>query len=174
MEELILVEPTKQLEPLLLAYKNEYIAHGETHINGSCSFMRYTDYDEWLNKVQSLTKIELTDGSVPATTYFLLRQSDNKIVGSIQLRHQLNDYLRASGGHIGYSICPTERRKGYATWQLRQVLKIAQQMNIPKVMITCDKSNAASAKTAVKCGGVLTWEGYCEKEIIQVYWIDLF
>lgn len=175
VEKLILTEPIKELENLAMEYKNDYINRNESHINGSCGFMKYPDYDEWLDVVNRAHNAETSLYHVPATTYFTIRESDNKIIGSIQLRHDLDDQLRKSGGHIGYGICPSERRKGYATRQLSQVLLIAKALGIPKVMITCDKDNIASAKVAVKNGGVLSWEGYSEEDqtVIQNYWLDL-
>lgn len=110
---------------------------------------------------------------MPATTYFTVRKVDNKIVGSIQLRHELNDVLRNSGGNIGYGICPSERGKGYGAKQLSLVLDKARELGIPRVMISCDKTNIASAKTAVKNGGKLECESFDNERLVQIYWIDL-
>jgi predicted acetyltransferase len=150
MYELLLVEPSKDLESTAMQYRNDYIEHGETHINGSCGFIRYSNYDEWLQKI------------------------DNKIVGSIQLRHELNDDLRKRGGHIGYGICPSEWKKGYGTKQLSFVLEKAKELLIPRVMISCDKNNLGSAKVAINNGGKLEWEGHDEVDgYIQIYWITI-
>lgn len=163
------------LETAALAYKQEYIDHGEDHINGSCGFMKYPDYMEWLRMVRASEAGESPPFFARASTYFTVRQSDGKIVGSIQLRHQLSKALEQSGGHIGYGICPSERKKGYATQQLNLVLQIARKIGLSRVLITCDADNTASAKTAIRCGGVLSWEGYSEEDdtVIQKYWIDL-
>lgn len=174
MSDLILVEPTKNLETLAMAYRNEYILHGESHINGSCSFLNYSNYDEWLEKVISAHNQVASFLKVPATTFFTVRKTDGKIIGSIQLRHELNEDLRKRGGHIGYGICPSERRKGYGNEQLSLVLQKAKELHIPRVMISCDKDNIASAKVAMNNGGQLEWEGYDEEDgLIQIYWIDL-
>ncbi len=174
MSELILVEPTKEMKPLAMAYRNDYILHGESHINGSCGFISYSDYDEWLKKVIAARHREASFLSVPATTFFTVRKADHKIIGSIQLRHELNDDLRKRGGHIGYGICPSERKKGYGSQQLSLVLEKARALHIPRVMISCDKDNIASAKVAMNNGGKLEWEGYDKEDgLIQVYWIDL-
>ena len=174
MPELLLIEPSKELEMAAMQYRNDYIEHGETHINGSCGFMHYSDYDPWLEKVILAYNKDTSFIKVPASTYFTVRKSDGKIVGSIQLRHELNEDLRKHGGHIGYGICPSERRKGYGTKQLSLVLEKAKELNISRVMISCDKTNLASAKVAIANGGKLEWEGYDEEDgYIQIYWIDL-
>jgi predicted acetyltransferase len=174
MSNLFLIEPTRELETAAMQYRNDYIVYGETHINGSCGFIHYSNYDEWLQKVTSAHDKETSFLEVPATTYFTMRKSDNKIVGTIQLRHELNKYLKKRGGHIGYGVCPSERNKGYGTIQLSLVLEKAKEMHIPRVMISCDKANLSSAKVAINNGGKLEWEGYDEEDgYIQIYWINL-
>lgn len=174
MSELLLIEPPKELESAAMQYRNDYIEHGETRINGSCGFIHYSNYDEWLQKVVLAHNKDTSFINVPATTYFTVRKSDNKIVGTIQLRHELNDDLRKRGGHIGYGICPSERKKGYGTEQLSLVLEKAKELYIPHVMISCDKTNLGSAKVAINNGGKLEWEGYDEEDgYIQIYWIVL-
>lgn len=174
MSELFLVEPSKELETAAMLYRNDYIEHGEKHINGSCGFIHYSNYDEWLEKVMLAHNKDTSFLDVPATTYFTVRKSDGKIVGSVQLRHELNEDLRKRGGHIGYGICPSERKKGYGSEQLSLVLLKAKELNIQRVMISCDRDNIASARVALKNGGKLEWEGIDEEDgLIQIYWIDL-
>lgn len=174
MSDLILVEPTKSMETLAMAYRNDYISHGESHINGSCGFIHYSNYNEWLEKVISFRSKDTSFSNISTSTFFTVRKTDNKIIGSIQLRHELNEDLRKRGGHIGYGICPTERRKGYGKEQLSLVLSKAKELHIPRVMISCDKDNIGSAKVAIHNGGKLEWEGYDEEDgLIQIYWIEL-
>lgn len=171
MSDLMLVRPNETHKDMCMEYRQEHIDNGEQWINGSCGLIRYENYGEWLKRVTERKNIEVT-----ADTYFSIRKSDEKIIGTIQLRNYLNESLRKIGGHIGYGIRPSERGNGYGTQQLNLVLDEARILLIDKVMITCDKDNQASAKVAMKNGGLLTWEGYVEEEksIIQHYWIDLF
>lgn len=101
MSELFLAEPTKEMEAAVMAYRNEYIQHGESHINGCCGLIHYSDYYEWLERVISAHSKDTSFLNVPATTFFTVRKTDGKIVGSILLRHELNENLRKRGGHIG-------------------------------------------------------------------------
>ena len=175
MDDLVLVEASKEYEKQAMAYRQEYISFGETHINGSSGFMRYQNYDEWLKRLELEKGKEASELDTPSTTYFTLRKRDNKIIGSIQLRHHLTEELKKDGGNIGYGICPSERSKGYGSQQLALVLLQARALRIPKVMISCDKSNRSSARVAVKNGGVLAGEGFDEERgtVTEIYWIDL-
>ena len=171
MEKLILVNPSKNIESGIQEYKQEFLDFGESRINGSCGLTFYDDYDSWLKIAQSIEKDALSRDNVYASTFFSIRESDKKVIGSIQLRHSLTEELRNYGGHIGYAIRPSERKKGYGKQQLSLVLEIAKQMGISPVMISCDKDNIASANTIKSCGGRLTEEKMVRGSMLQIYWI---
>lgn len=173
--DLILVTPSKEHEADAFRFIREFIAHSSA-INGVGGLDRYEDYDEWLRKLDDDLKVpNSSEDRVPAHTYFCLRQSDGRIVGMINIRHRLNDFLLREGGHIGYSIRPTERRKGYGTQMLKLALEKCRELNLDRVLITCDKVNVASARVIINNNGVLENELYSElySEIIERYWITL-
>lgn len=98
----------------------------------------------------------------------------NILLGAVNIRHYLNDYLLKYAGHIGDGIRPSERRKGYATEMIRLALIECKKMGIDKVLMVCDKSNIASSKTIIKNGGILENEFVDEKGVIQQrYWIEI-
>jgi predicted acetyltransferase len=171
--DLSLVKPSQELKTEIWEYRQEYLDYGSGNINGSYGLAKAVDFESWLKAVLAIENDELSHLGVNATTFFTIRNSDQRIVGSIQLRHILSASTMIDGGHIGYGIRPSERGKGYGNQQLQLVLQVARQMGLTKVMITCAKHNQVSAKTAMSCGGVLTDEYEVEGEMIQVYWIDL-
>ncbi len=173
MYDLILMKPSKDLQQQIWDYRRECIDHGDPRINGSCGLDNHADFDEWLALVQNVATREPSDDGVRGSTYVSVRPSDGRVMGTIQLRHTLNDFLREHGGHIGYHVRPTERGKGYGTAQLRLVLDVAREMDLPAVMLTCDKSNLASARTMMRCGGVLERENEHDGVPQQIYWIQL-
>lgn len=93
---------------------------------------------------------------VPATFLFAFSELD-EIVGRVSIRHILNTHLLKVGGHIGYGVCPSFRRLGFATEILKESLLYIKE-NIPslkKVLLTCDEGNIGSQKTIEKNGGIL-------------------
>ncbi len=131
----------------------------------------YCDFDYYLDNLEIK---EPKDGKVPDSVFFLLDIERNILLGAVNIRHYLNDYLFRFGGHIGDGIRPSERGKGYATEMIRLSLIECKKLGIDKVLMVCDKSNTASAKTIIKNGGILEKEFVDEDgEINQRYWIDI-
>lgn len=175
MDELILVRPSKPYANDVMEYRKEYIDYDEIRIDGSSGLLYYNSFDEWLAETCSIEKEKLSREKVNASTFLSIRKLDNKIIGTIQLRHSLTEELERYGGHIGYGIRPTERQKGYGTKQLSLLLNIAKQMKMTRVMISCDSDNIGSAKVIKNNGGILEWEGIYQPtgDEIQIYWIAL-
>lgn len=173
MNDFKLIYPIKKYEEKAFEYINEFLLYNSS-INGTGGLDRYDDYNEWLKKVESDLDIpNIPEDRVPANTYFFVRTSDDKILGMINIRHKLNEFLLNEGGHIGYSIRPTERKKGYGTLMLKLGLEKCKELKLNKVLITCDKSNIASAKVIQNNNGILENEIYSNtfSQVIQRYWI---
>jgi len=172
-EKLRLIQPNYTLREAFLAFRAEFPAGEE--VPGLAS-MKTGDFDtdvhDALNHAQG---IGLADGWVPAHTFWLVR-NETAIIGVLQIRHSLTQFLEAEGGHIGYSVRPSERGKGYATRMLAMALDEARRLGLKRVLITCDQRNVASARVIQKNGGRL------ENEVVsrvpgriytQRYWIEL-
>jgi len=116
----------------------------------------------------------LPDGYVPATTYWLVRDGQ-RVVARSSLRHRLTPHLEREGGHIGYGVRPSERGKGYGTAVCRLTLEKARALGLPRVLITCDTDNLASARIIEKNGGVFESEARSRQtgKMKRRYWIDL-
>lgn len=111
-------------------------------------------------------------GFVPSTQYFLVDDT-GRIYGASHLRHELNDDLMAYGGHIGYGIRPSERRKGYSTLMLKLMLDMLRDKGYKRILITCDDDNIGSARTIEKNGGILENKVPNDHGIGRRYWIEL-
>ncbi|MBR2349946.1 MAG: GNAT family N-acetyltransferase, partial [Clostridia bacterium] len=112
---------------------------------------------------------------VPATQFIFVRKSDNRLVGMLQVRHRFNDFLEKYGGHIGYSVRPSERRRGYAKEMLRMALPYCQEIGLDKVLIICIDGNIGSEKTILANGGVYesTVHKVTDDVNLKRFWIAL-
>ncbi len=171
-----LVIPTNDYKEQVMNYRRVFLENNES-FDGCAGLEDCNTFEEWIDFENRLSK-KYGDGYVPSDVYLAVRKVDNKLVGIIDLRKELSEFLLKYGGNIGYSVIPDERRKGYATEMLGQLLKKCENLNFDRVMLACDKENIASAKTIMKNGGVLENEvrddvNLTKSGIIQRYWIEL-
>ena len=173
MDDLILLRPDETMLDKITDYRHAMQEAGSS-MDGTSALDRYDDPAEWLNHVRALEKPETCPPNlVTATLFVAVRKTDFGIVGMIDLRHRLNDFLAEYGGHIGYSVRPDERRKGYAKRMLALVLEEARGRGISRVLITCDDDNVASARTIEANGGVFERTACLDGEVLRRYWIEL-
>lgn len=162
-----------------IAYKNEFldmIDDWKSHLEKPKPWSINIEQDNLsllIDRLDNLSRgIGLKENQVENTTYWLV--DNEKIIGAVNIRHRLNDYLLKYDGHIGGGIRPSERGKGYATKMLSLALEKAKELGIYKVLITCNKGNIASEKTIIKNGGIFESEEIEENgNIVRRFWIDL-
>lgn len=152
-----------------ISYQTEWA--GQKIIPATMDF-KGREYEAWLKSNMAM-RSKAPSGLVPATSYFFT-DSSGEILGALDLRHTLNENLLAVGGHIGYAIRPAFRKRNLAPYMLALGLQKAGEMEIHRVLITCNEGNLASAATIEACGGVLenTVTGENGEKICR-YWIDL-
>lgn len=160
MEKFYLEKPSLERKEEIIDYINEFVKYNSS-INGAGFFAKLTEgysFEELLEKEIKIEKKEYANkiGKCPGKTFLLIRENDNKIVGTINLRWDLNESLLRFGGNIGYGIRPTERRKGYNKINLYLGLIEAKKIGLEKVMLNCDVNNLGSDKTLKALGGDLT------------------
>ena len=175
MDKLKFEIPTLQRKEDAIEYINEFFKY-DSKINGAGGLNKYLDsYEDWIVKLDQDYKTIASEKRVPAKTFFLVRESDNKIVGMINIRLALNERLKKRGGHIGYSIRPTERKKGYNKVNLYLGLLECQKNEIREVLMSCYKDNPASYKTMSALGAQLKSEFFSEEDncIVQNYTINV-
>ncbi len=170
-----LIEPTIEYDRQIQDYRREFLEEGGS-MDGCGSLRRMDRSQDWLDQIEAFRSEEtVPEGRVPSTQFIYVREEDDKIVGMIQIRHYLNEYLRNFGGHIGYSVAPSERRKGYATQMLSLVLPKCRELGLDRVLVTCIRDNAGSKGAILNNGGVYESTAYEpeEKVYLERYWIDL-
>lgn len=165
-----LADPDPRYQRSFLDAADEFIAEGLAPYAGILSLppdtsfagveftrTRLDDPDEFARFTAYLIAEALPDtprpaGWVPYTVKWIVQ--DGQYVGRISLRHFLNEQLLTWGGHIGYGVRPTSRRRGVATAALALMLPIAAGMGIDPALVTCDVDNEASRRTIERNGGV--------------------
>ena len=173
MEKIILVKPDLSYADEIIKYKEESLKENPL-INGSAGLNRFSSIEDWLEELKKRSsEATVPEGLVPSSTYIGVREKDNYIVGMIDIRHYLNEYLTQVGGNIGYSVRKTERNKGYAKQMLKLALEKCKELKIKKVLITCDEDNIASEKVILSANAKFEDIRNVDGENKKRFWIDL-
>lgn len=179
IEKFYLENPSMERKKDVIEYMNEHVKYNSA-INGTGSFDHVLEgetYEECMDRYYKIQNNEYAKSidRCPGKTYFLIRKNDNKLIGMINIRHHLTPKMLVHGGHIGYGIRPTERRKGYNKINLYLgLLKALEEFNLDKVMLDCDVKNLGSDKTIQALGGVLERTDIDDYDgaLTNVYWIN--
>jgi predicted acetyltransferase len=178
-ERLELAVPAPQWETAYLPFVDDFVTAGESSGAGRDAQLALSDFAALVRRLEDdALGIDPAPDRVPSSQYWLLRRDaagDVTMVGVSYLRHTLTPTLEDVGGHIGYSVRPSERRRGYGTRILALTLPHARALGLARVLVTCDTNNIASARVIEKNGGVLASEGYSElaRAHVSRYWITL-
>jgi len=174
MSNLILVKPSIEYIDEIHTYRQEFFNDGG-HFNGDCGLRKFEDIDAWIEQCRLMEHKETVPKPelVEADQFMLVREGENRILGMINFRHYLNDYLTEYGGHIGYGVRPSERKKGYAKAMLALCLEKCREMGLDKVLITCDDDNEGSRRTILACGGIFERIANEGDKKLERYWITL-
>ena len=179
MERFFLERPSIERKDEIIEYINEFVEYN-SDINGTGSLNKILEGYTFEQALDRCLKIEDEEyaksvNRCPGKTFLLIRENDNRIVGSINIRWDLNEAMLKFGGHIGYGIRPTERRKGYNKINLYLGMMEAQKIGLEKVMLDCDVNNLGSDKTLKALGGKLerTEVDPSDGVLTNVYWFDV-
>ena len=175
IEHLQLILPTAEYREQIAAYRQEFLDSGDS-MDGTGPLRRMADPMEWLAVTERFRHEDtVPNGWVQATQFLCVREADKRLVGMIQVRHRFNAFLKEYGGHIGYSVRPSERRKGYASWMLNAVKPFCREIGLSAIMVTCLTKNDFSRRVILKNGGVYdaTVHEPMDNQDIERYWITL-
>ena len=177
MEKFYLEKPSLERINDVKEYIEEHFLYNSNIAGDSGLEEDYLNYEKWLHKMDLLGNSETCPNNIcVGREYFLIRESDNKLIGMINLRWNLNEWMLQNGGHIGYGIRPTERRKGYNKISLYLCLLKAQKLGLDKVLLTASENNLGSVKTIEALGGILDNKipDYKDENILmRRYWINV-
>ena len=171
-----LVAPTPRLHATWLESRDDW-GMGVHQSGAGCSpdddVDTFAGFSAWVERLlrESDPSIPPEQGRVHATNWWIVE--GDTYLGAIQLRHYLNEFLLDAGGHIGFGIRPSARRRGCASWAVGQVLPKARDLGIDRVLVTCDDDNVASARTIERNGGVLEDVRDTSVGCKRRYWISL-
>lgn len=172
-----LIKPSIEYSKEIMAFREEAITDtAKYRFSGLSSLEKFDSAEEWIAYLK-LFENEQTcpKGTVISDEYIFVREGDKRIVGMVNLRYQLNDFLRTFGGQIGYCIRSSERGKGYGKEMLSECLDICRKNGMDKVLLTCESTNEISKKTIFSNGGVYEGSKFQEEEnkTVERYWVKL-
>ena len=173
MEKIILIKPDLSYADEIIKYKEEALFE-KAIINSSINLEKFSSVEGWLDELKMKNSEDtVPEGLVPSTTYLAIREIDNYIVGMVDIRHYLNEFLTQVGGNIGYDVRKSERNKGYAKQMLKLALEKCKELKIKKVLITCDEDNIASEKVILSANAKFEDIRCIDGENKKRFWIDL-
>ena len=173
MEKIILVKPDLSYADEIIKYKEESLKENPL-INGAAGLDNFSSIKDWLEELKKRSSEDtVPEGLVPSSTYLAVREKDNYIVGMIDIRHYLNEFLKQFGGNIGYSVRKNERNKGYAKQMLKLTLEKCKDLKMKKVLITCDEDNIASEKVILSANAKFEDIRSIDGKNKKRFWIDL-
>ena len=160
-----LITPAIEYKESFLRFVDELVHSDEPFLREAQSVTEGT-FEEYLLKLRQMERgVDLPEGIVPMSTFWLVLEED--VVGVSHLRHRLNEVLSKHGGHVGFYIRRSYRGRGLARQLLALTAARAKRFNLDSILITCDSANLQSVRTIESCGALL------EEELISPVSADL-
>ena len=174
-EDFLLIRPTVEYADQIAEYRREFLDAGNS-MDGTGVLKRMEDPEEFIRvSIEREDSQYVPENLVPATQFLFVRKSDHRLVGMLQVRHCFNDYLEKYSGHVGYSVRPGERCRGYAKKMLRMALPYCRALGLQRILISCAVGNVGSEKTILANGGIYestVYEPNSQRELKR-FWISL-
>lgn len=167
-----LIRPKIELKEKAIDFRQEFFDNHEMIINGSELLDKTENYEDWLKAITDNTNIETVNSNWVVTDTFFAVDETERLIGIIDLRHTLNDFLKDLG-NCGYSVRPSERKKGNATQMLHLLLDVARNAGLRELHLSVEKKNIPSIKSIRRNGGTYERSFQFEGEEADVYTIIL-
>ena len=168
-EDLFFVEPSMAYAKEITAYREEMLA-AESSFDGCLSLKRMPDIKEYVEYCTGWANPNriLKENGARGTVLLCIRKTDNKMVGCLQVHHVLNEQMKKYTGHVGYSVRPSERRKGYATRMLARAKDYLSSFGFSEIYVSCLSENEASRRTILANGGEYIETVYLETDKVDL------
>lgn len=165
-----LIKPSADYAGEIMAFRSEI----GSHVPRGSNLEDFDNAADWIAQVEELSREETCPENFVPADVFIAVNEDNRIVEMIDCRHHINHpRLSEYSGHIGYSVRPSERRRGYAKEILRQALGFYRERGVDKVLITCEEGNIGSERTILANGGIFERETLDGERVMKRFWINL-
>lgn len=156
----MLIKVEDRFQDAIMQYRNDSLKDGQKIVCGSSDLQNYTSYQDWKAWVDCHEQeATLPQGRVCALQYLYV--DEDQLIGMVNIRLYLNEYLKQYGGHVGYSIAPTQRGKGYGKKMLQEACRKCKELGIHDILLVAEKKNMASIRTILAC------KGRFENEVIE-------
>lgn len=148
----MLIKVEDCFQDAIMHYRKDSLKDGQKIVCGSSDLQNYTSYQDWKAWVDCHEQeATLPQGRVCALQFLYMEK--NQLFGMVNIRLYLNEYLEQYGGHIGYSIAPSQRGKGYGKKMLQEACHHCKALGIHDILLVAEKENIASIRTILACGG---------------------
>lgn len=165
-----LVLPSEKYKESYIEAAKEFLAEGSGFGEVANNELLSGDFDSFISSAEKKREERKRNkGWVPETMYWLI--DNDEYIGHVNIRHELSEYLKTSGGHIGYKIRPSKRKMGYGSKILELALPKAKELGIDPALLTCNIENEASRKIIEKNGGEFQKEalGHKGKTVVHYH-----
>lgn len=165
-----LIKPSADYAEDIMAFRAEMGGYNP----GGSNLENFDNAADWIAHVEEFSSAATCPENIVPADVFIAVNEDDRIVGMIDCRHHINHpRLSEYSGHIGYSVRPSERRRGYAKEMLRQALEFYRVRGIDGVLITCEEGNIGSERTILANGGVFERETLDGERVMKRFWINM-
>lgn len=176
LQKIELITPKIEYSREIVALREELVTAKDSDSFAGCGSLRAcATAESWIDELEKYNSAETCpNGCVTSSTFLAVRVSDGRLVGIIELRHRIDTPILSTwGGHIGFSVRPSERNKGYAREMLRLLLAVCAERGMSRVLVTCNSKNFASERTIIANGGIFEKHVYTDSGAVKRYWISL-
>ncbi|MDO5294407.1 MAG: GNAT family N-acetyltransferase [bacterium] len=172
-ERTVFVKPSLEYKRDAIRFMDECLElDGVVHGGGGLDIC--STYEKWLIFLQQKqSKETVPEGYVVSETWFAVPENDDKIIGIVDIRKELNEKLSWGGGNIGLAVRPHMRGEGHGKELLSMALERCKELGMGKVLLTCEEENLRAAKTILSCKAIEEINAEAMAEGFRRFWVTM-